>query len=113
MLVAGEDANPAGLLDERHPEPFLCLYGELMPDSTPALAAVSAALCVDIVPAERMLKLFAYEHLRADLQLVSAPFAALAHLIAERIPAGPERTVALRKLLEAKDAAVRAVAIPK
>jgi len=29
------------------------------------------------------------------------------------VPAGPERTVSLRKLLEAKDAAVRAVAIPE
>jgi hypothetical protein len=79
-----------------------------MPDPTPAPAGVSAELSVDIVAAERMLKLFAYDHLRADLQLVSRPFSALAHHIAETIPAGPERTVALRKLLEAKDAALRA-----
>jgi hypothetical protein len=83
-----------------------------LPDSiSPALAAVSAALCVDIVPAaERLLKFFAYDHLRADLQQHSARFAQLARHIARTIPAGPERTVALRKLLEAKDAAVRAVA---
>jgi hypothetical protein len=29
------------------------------------------------------------------------------------VPAGPERTVSLRKLLEAKDAAVRPVVIPE
>jgi hypothetical protein len=62
---------------------------------------------------ERMLKFFAYEHLRPDLQRISQPFFDLAHLLALTVPAGPERTVALRKLLEAKDAAVRAVAIPE
>jgi hypothetical protein len=45
-------------------------------------------------------------------ELLSVPFFNLAHWIAANIPSGPERTVALRKLLEAKDAAVRAVAIP-
>jgi hypothetical protein len=62
---------------------------------------------------ERMLKFFAFGHLREDLQAVSIPFSELAHLIVETVPVGPERTVALRKLLEAKDAAVRAVAIPE
>jgi hypothetical protein len=32
----------------------------------------------------------------------------LAHRIVEELPRNPERTVALRKLLESKDAAVRA-----
>lgn len=62
---------------------------------------------------ERMLKLFAYEHLRPDLLAVSRLFSDLAHLLAMMVPAGPERTVALRKLLEAKDAAVRAVVRPE
>ena len=62
---------------------------------------------------ERMLKFFAYDHLRADLQMVSEPFCELAHRVVDLVPAGPERTVALRKLLEAKDAAVRAAAIPE
>ena len=62
---------------------------------------------------ERMLKFFAFGHLRPDLQRISQPFFDLAHLLALTVPAGPERTVALRKLLEAKDAAVRAVAIPE
>lgn len=61
---------------------------------------------------ERMLKFFAFDHLRLDLQEVSRGFADLAHHLVDIVPAGPERTVALRKLLEAKDAAVRAVVIP-
>ena len=39
------------------------------------------------------------------------PFAQLAEQVVALVPAGPERTVSLRKLLETKDAAVRAVAI--
>jgi hypothetical protein len=63
---------------------------------------------------ERMLKLFAYQHLqREDLLTVSRHFYDLAHQLVMDVPAGQERTVSLRKLLEAKDAAVRAVAIPE
>ena len=51
---------------------------------------------------------FAYMHLPAHLQAASQPFAELAALIITSIPRNAERTVALRKLLEAKDAAVRA-----
>lgn len=61
-----------------------------------------------VVAEERMLKWFAYEHLPERLQDVSKPFSNLAELVVENIDSGPERTVALRKLLEAKDAAVRA-----
>lgn len=57
---------------------------------------------------ERMLKWFEFEHLPEHLQSVSKPFGELAASIVETIEGGPERTVALRKLLEAKDAAVRA-----
>jgi len=39
---------------------------------------------------------------------VSAPFGDLARWIIAKLPRNPERTIALRKLLEAKDAAVRA-----
>lgn len=52
---------------------------------------------------------FAYSHLPAPLQVVSQPFCELAHKITRELPRNPERTVALRKLLEAKDAAVRAL----
>ena len=51
---------------------------------------------------------FAYEHLRPELQEVSARFHHLARWIVYELPNNAERTVALRKLLEAKDAAVRA-----
>jgi hypothetical protein len=57
---------------------------------------------------EPILQFFAYEHLPAHLQEVSKPFGLLAQQIAETLPRNPERTVALRKLLESKDAAVRA-----
>ena len=57
---------------------------------------------------EQILQFFAYVHLPAHLQEVSAPFGQLAEKIVAELPRNPERTVALRKLLEAKDAAVRA-----
>lgn len=52
---------------------------------------------------------FAYEHLPQRLQAVSKPFGELAAHVVATLPRNPERTVALRKLLEAKDAAVRAL----
>lgn len=57
---------------------------------------------------EHIEQFFAYEHLPPHLQAVSKPFANLATMIVTALPRNPERTVALRKLLEAKDAAVRA-----
>ena len=54
-----------------------------------------------------VVKFFAYAHLPPKLQAVSRPFSDLAFLIASG-PSNAETTVALRKLLEAKDAAVRA-----
>ncbi len=70
---------------------------------------------------EPMLQFFRYEHLPPRLQAVSRPFCQLAHAIVQGASDGqpilsafgtglkrnPERTVLLRKLLEAKDAAVR------
>lgn len=57
---------------------------------------------------ERMLRFFEYAHLPPHLQAVSGPFCDLARQVVSDLPANPERTVALRKLLEAKDCAVRA-----
>ena len=57
---------------------------------------------------EGMLKWFEYAHLPEHLQDVSSRFHQLASWVCDEIETGPERTVALRKLLEAKDAAVRA-----
>lgn len=94
--------------------------------------AVAHWACVRARPAERMCELsnaameadmteqaqqqpehisqfFVYAHLPSHLQEVSKPFGELAERIVTTLPRNPERTVALRKLLEAKDAAVRAL----
>ena len=57
---------------------------------------------------EPMMQFFVHDHLPPHLQMVSIPFYELAHAIVTTLPRNPERTVALRKLLEAKDCAVRA-----
>lgn len=57
---------------------------------------------------DRMLQFFAYAHLRDDLKTVSQPFGELARKMVDELPANAERTAGLRKLLEAKDCAVRA-----
>lgn len=58
---------------------------------------------------EQVLRYFEFEHLRAgELRDTSQMFHALAHELADRLPAVPQTTVALNKLLESKDAAVRA-----
>lgn len=80
-------------------------------------------MSIENQPTEPLLQFFAYQHLPAHLQAVSKPFCDLAHAIVKGdnvpesgtvtigspLPRNPERTVALRKLLEAKDCAVRAV----
>jgi hypothetical protein len=58
---------------------------------------------------EPILQFFAWEHLPAHLAAASQPFGVLAQTIVATLPLNAERTVALRKLLESKDAAVRAV----
>lgn len=56
-----------------------------------------------------LLPFFAFEHLPEHLQKISRPFGELARELAhDEDLQGPELTVALRKLLEAKDCAVRA-----
>ena len=57
---------------------------------------------------EYMIQFFGYAHLPEGLQVVSKPFGELAQLLVDTVPKNPERTAALRKLLEAKDCAVRA-----
>lgn len=55
-----------------------------------------------------LLQFFHYAHLPPQLQTRSEPFCALARVIMDTTPRNAERTVALRKLLEAKDCNVRA-----
>ena len=57
---------------------------------------------------EPLLRYFAFAHLQGSLRSTSSLFYALAHQLCAELPRTPERTVALRKLLESKDAAVRA-----
>lgn len=57
---------------------------------------------------EPMLQFFSFNHLPDNLRVISAQFYELAIYIVEHLDRNPERTVALRKLLEAKDCAVRA-----
>ena len=73
---------------------------ETTPDSTADVLATSG---------EHIAQFFTFAHLPPHLQEVSRPFAALAAAVVLKLPRNPERTVALRKLLEAKDAAVRAL----
>jgi hypothetical protein len=62
----------------------------------------------DELAADPILRFFHYAHLPAPLQRPAVVFCALAKLIVERLPRNAERSAALRKLLEAKDCAVRA-----
>lgn len=57
----------------------------------------------------QLIQFFSYEHLPRHLQDVSKPFCELAQKIDSDLPMNAEKTVALRKLLEAKDCAVRAI----
>ena len=58
---------------------------------------------------EPILEFFGYGHLPDHLRRVSVPFCELAEDSVATLPRCAERTVALRKLLEGKDAAVRAM----
>jgi len=60
------------------------------------------------IATDHILQFFHYAHLPSELQTRSRPFCLLAEEVIRATPRNPERTVALRKLLEAKDANVRA-----
>ena len=62
----------------------------------------------NVLGEDHILQFLKYEHLPQHLQDISKPFADLAHDMCEKLPRNPERTVMLRKILEGKDAAVRA-----
>jgi hypothetical protein len=81
-------------------------YETICGDVTDLLATVGvvASLPTD----EHILQYFESAHLPPHLRAVSLPFAEMAATMVLTLPRNPERTVALRKLLEAKDAAVRA-----
>lgn len=60
-------------------------------------------------PIHYLIQFFEYSHLPENLQKISKPFSDLAERIGfEYSNSNPEKEMALRKLLEAKDCAVRA-----
>ena len=73
------------------------------------LTRVALDEAIDANPKEAILKYFKFSHLPEHLQTQSAEFAKLAVFIVARAEPSAERAVALRKLLESKDAAVRSV----
>lgn len=55
-----------------------------------------------------ILRFFEWRHLPPELSEVSVKIASLAYEMDDTLPDGPEKSAGLRKLLEAKDAFVRA-----
>jgi hypothetical protein len=55
-----------------------------------------------------IMQFFKYDHLPDHLKEVSKPFGDLAGWMVDKLPNTAERAAGLRKLLEAKDCAVRA-----
>lgn len=60
------------------------------------------------IKTDPILQFFAFSHLPTQLARISRHFALMANYVVDTLPRNPERTAALRKLLEAKDCAVRA-----
>jgi len=60
-------------------------------------------------PYNYLMQFFSYNHLPSHLQDVSRLLCEVAHALDTALPNNPEKTTAMRKLLEAKDCAVRAV----
>lgn len=75
---------------------------------TNAIHPAPAEFNAEQLAADPILRYFHYSHLPPFLQGASKPFCEIARHVVETLPRNAERTVALRKLLEAKDAAVRA-----
>lgn len=84
------------------------------PDSTPIIDNLQTGVrehgdFTERWQGEEMLKFFAFGHLpEGAMRETSRLFCHLAFGLVRTLPRSPERTVALRKLLEGKDAAVRA-----
>lgn len=61
--------------------------------------------------ADQIMQFFSYDHLPPHLAEVSRPWCLLAEEVVASLPNNAERSVALRKLLEGKDAAVRSLLV--
>lgn len=112
LLEGGYDAVPAkvGWNAEHMQGWYLVFYDDGYYSGSPAKAFEEGYTLVSEAPrgTDQLLQFFAYAHLPPHLQAISGPFGELAQRIVDTLPRNPERTVALRKLLEAKDCAVRA-----
>ena len=62
----------------------------------------------DEIASDPILQFFHYAHLPPRLQAVSMKFCETARFMIDALPRNAERSAGLRKLLEAKDCAVRA-----
>lgn len=56
----------------------------------------------------RTMRWFSYQHEAPELQAISREFYSLAVFICQTTNPGPEQSAAMRKLLEARDCAIRA-----
>lgn len=121
-IIPPEDSEPILQFDDR---PGLVVdrewFSEIKPeigdrvildDDENRVLAIERSPERDYDSLDRMLKWFQYQHLPHPLGSISKLFHDLALEVVHRVDGGPERTVALRKLLEAKDAAVRAALKP-
>lgn len=73
------------------------------------MANTSVPSDVHRLPPEHILQFFDYRHLDEPERDLAIRLYDLAHTIVGVIPRNPERTVALRKLLEARDSVMRAI----
>lgn len=71
----------------------------------PIEQTVSDGMTAKIDP---IMQFFSFKHLPPPLQAISRPFFEIADCVHTELPDNPERAECLRKILEAKDCAVRA-----
>lgn len=94
------------MTEERGWEECRAYYGRKR--MTDKIHPTPAEFTAEEIATDDVLRYFHYSHLPEMLQAKSKPFCELARLIIDSTPRCPQRTIALNKLLEAKDAAVRA-----
>lgn len=75
---------------------------------TDAIHPAPEGFTAEQLAADPILRYFHFAHLPPQLQVISVKFYEIVCELLVLLPRNAERTVALRKLLEAKDAAVRA-----
>jgi len=99
--VSGDDVGRCRVCGgEVDPEYLLCEWcrGDQVMNN-PGMANTSAS---------PILRFFEFEHLPIELQDISQACSNLASYLETRLPAGAEKSTALRKLLECSDSALRA-----